>query len=53
MSKLDQLLEEYAEKHSLKDDFEGPEGDEIDCRFKDSCYALRSNMGTCPCELRE
>ena len=53
MSKLDQLLEEHAEKRRLNDDLEGPVGEEIDCRFKDSCYALNSNMGTCPYELRK
>jgi hypothetical protein len=62
MSKLDELLNEYAEKRKLMEN-EGDiysmekNGSEIDitgqfkCEFKDTCYALKFNSGTCPCEL--
>jgi hypothetical protein len=58
MSKLDELLNEYAEKRKLMEN----EGDiysmeeinitgQFKCEFKDTCYAFKFNSGTCPCEL--
>ena len=59
-SRLDRILGDYAEKCRLEDDVNrylgdniGPEGDDFSCRFKDNCYAFKSKMGSCPCELQE
>jgi hypothetical protein len=30
---------------------DGPD-EEFSCVFEDTCYAAKSNMGKCPCELR-
>jgi hypothetical protein len=56
----DNLRKEYAEKCRLDDevysflrDKGASEREELDCRFKDNCYAFRSKMGTCPCGLEE
>jgi hypothetical protein len=27
------------------------EANEIDCSFRDTCFAAKSKMGACPCEL--
>jgi hypothetical protein len=61
ITKLDKLQEEYAKKQkgldNLGDLYSKPksysEHEEFDCRFRDSCYALKSKMGTCPCGLNE
>ena len=57
MSKLDELLDEYAaHKTENKGDVyinvtNQPANDELNCRFKDTCYALKNKMGICPCEF--
>jgi hypothetical protein len=61
VSKLDELLDEYAEKRrssELQGDIyvefrDERQGSEINCRFKDSCFAYKSNTGNCPCGLNE
>ena len=30
-----------------------PENDELNCRFKDTCYGLKSKQRKYPCELNE
>ena len=60
VSKLDKLLSDYAERSRLEDDVNTylkgiiePESEDFSCRFKDNCYAFKSKMGACPCELKE
>ncbi len=31
----------------------GFKADNLNCRFKDSCYTAKYSMGSCPCELVE
>jgi hypothetical protein len=61
MSKLYELLNEYAEKLKLMENEEvysmEKNGSEIGitgqfkCEFKDTCYAFKFDSGACPCEL--
>jgi hypothetical protein len=64
LTKLDELQEEYAKKQKELDNVgdlyskeksysESSENEEFNCRFSDSCYTLKSKMGTCPCGLNE
>lgn len=60
VNKLDQVLEEYSKRIKLEHQVDiysdgriEPEGAVLDCKFKDNCYALKFNQGSCPCELNE
>jgi hypothetical protein len=61
VNKLDELLHEYAEKRKnlntegdiYSEEKSEPENGQLNCRFKDNCYALKYNSGKCPCELYE
>jgi hypothetical protein len=61
VSKFDELQEEYALRRRLDDNsgdlFMGEPRDHrigsLNCRFKDNCYALKSNTGSCPCGLED
>jgi hypothetical protein len=59
-SKLDEIVDQYLQRSKPADDEKSFYSDEesnsenyaTDCRFKDNCYALKFNMGACPCELK-
>jgi len=59
INKLYENLDEYSKnrlEHQLdiySDVRIEPERATINCRFKDTCYALKSKQGNCPCELNE
>jgi hypothetical protein len=60
LSKLNENLDEYSKKNLLDHQVDiystarlEPESAVFDCRFKDSCHALRYKQGGCPCELYE
>jgi hypothetical protein len=61
VAKLDKLQEEYAKKQKefaeigdlYAKEKNYPRNEAFDCRFRESCYALKSKMGTCPCGLNE
>ena len=51
----EQLVRRFREEH-LRDIFEYSRrgnDDDFSCRFKDNCYAFKTNMGTCPCGLEK
>ncbi len=59
-NKIDSFFDECAQLRKLKSGpdevyvkaHNEPEDESIKCRFKGNCYALKSNMGDCPCLLR-
>jgi len=60
VSKLDESLDEQSKRDKLENQVDiyssgriEPEGATFDCRFKNNCYALKFNQGSCPCELNE
>ena len=46
-------LEFFCEMEIWGEEPISSEDDEINCRFKDSCYVAKNKMGTCPCEFSE
>lgn len=60
VNKLDQAVEEDRKRIELEhqvdiysDGRTEPEDAVLNCKFKDNCYALKFNQGSCPCELSE
>jgi hypothetical protein len=59
VNRLEQVLNEYETKRKqeiacdIYSEGEKESENELNCRFKDTCYTLRTNMGTCPCGLNE
>lgn len=60
LSKLNVDLDEYSKKNSLEHQVDiystarlEPESADLNCRFKNSCLALKYRQGSCPCELYE
>ena len=59
IGKLDVLLDEYAKKIKQENTSDIISSEKIEpennlnCRFRENCYTLKYNMGTCPCGLNE
>ncbi len=47
-------LEELEKSSKPSGNYDVPDSsdDEVECDFKDTCYASKSKNGQCPCELR-